>query len=140
MFTAKVPEKLIKSVPGHKSSQALQVYEWPTVTQKQAVSRPHLQDATVGGYLQELQNNQLYVWCNLPHYVLQYSSLLLQYSSLLLQYSSLLLQYSNLPQLCNLDYLQLRSPSIGLYSLTLHRFSLLCLMALATAQHFSTAT
>lgn len=87
---SKVPEKLIKSVPGHKSSQALQVYEWPTVTQKQAVSRVLTAPSSgcnSGSYLQELQNNQLYVWCNLPHYVLQYSSLLLQ--------------HSNLPQLCN---------------------------------------
>ena len=38
MFSAAVPEKLIKEVTGHKSTQALQLYERPTVEQKQAVS------------------------------------------------------------------------------------------------------
>ena len=38
-------------------------------------------------------------------------------------------KYSNLPQLCNLDYLQLCSPSVALCN-----FTLPCSMALATAQ------
>ena len=39
MFSAAVPEKLIKGITGHKSTEALQVYERPTVQQQQAVSR-----------------------------------------------------------------------------------------------------
>ena len=31
MFTAEVPEKMIKEVTGQKSSKALAIYEWPTV-------------------------------------------------------------------------------------------------------------
>ena len=38
MFTAEVPEKIIKEVTGHKSSKALAIYERPTVEQKRAVS------------------------------------------------------------------------------------------------------
>ena len=62
MFTAEVPEKLIKSVSGHKSSQALQVYERPTVAQKQAVSRVLTappSGCNHGSYLQELQKQLL---------------------------------------------------------------------------------
>ena len=39
MFTAGVPEKIIKSVTGHKSSKALELYERPTVDQMKAVSK-----------------------------------------------------------------------------------------------------
>ena len=39
MFAAGVPEKLIKSVTGHKSSKALEIYERPTVKQLKAVSK-----------------------------------------------------------------------------------------------------
>ncbi len=39
LFNAQVPEKLIKGVTGHKSSQALQLYERPTQMQEMAVSR-----------------------------------------------------------------------------------------------------
>ena len=39
MFAAGVPEKLIKSVTGHKSSKALEIYESPTVKQLKAVSK-----------------------------------------------------------------------------------------------------
>ena len=45
MFSAGVPEKLIKSVTGHKSTKALKIYERPTVEQQQAVSKV----LTVGG-------------------------------------------------------------------------------------------
>ena len=38
MFTAEVPEKMIKSVNGHKSSKALAIYEWPNIQQQQALS------------------------------------------------------------------------------------------------------
>ena len=38
LFTAGVPEKLIRDVTGHRSS-ALQLYERPTAEQRQAVSR-----------------------------------------------------------------------------------------------------
>ena len=38
MFNADVPEKMIKSVTGHKSSKALAIYERPTIQQQQAVS------------------------------------------------------------------------------------------------------
>ena len=38
MFSAGVPEKITKSITGHKSSKALQVYERRTVEQLQAVS------------------------------------------------------------------------------------------------------
>lgn len=37
MFNADIPEKVIKSVTGHKSSKALAIYERPTI-QQQAVS------------------------------------------------------------------------------------------------------
>ncbi len=39
MFAAGVPEKLVKSVTGHKSTKALELYERPTVQQQQAVSK-----------------------------------------------------------------------------------------------------
>ena len=39
MFSAEVPEKMIKGVTGHKSSQALHLYERPTVSQQQALSK-----------------------------------------------------------------------------------------------------
>ena len=39
MFAPGVPEKLVKSVTGHKSTKALQVYERPTVEQERAVSK-----------------------------------------------------------------------------------------------------
>ena len=39
MFTAGVPEKIIKSVTGHKYSKALELYERPTVDQMKAVSK-----------------------------------------------------------------------------------------------------
>ena len=58
LFTAEVPEKLIKGVSGHKSSQALQIYERPTVSQKQAVSRVltgQPSGSNRDSYLQELQ-------------------------------------------------------------------------------------
>ena len=38
MFNAGAPDKLIRDVTGHRST-ALQLYERPTVQQKQAVSR-----------------------------------------------------------------------------------------------------
>ena len=38
MFAAGVPEKMIKEVTGHKSSKALEIYERPTVPQKQALA------------------------------------------------------------------------------------------------------
>ena len=58
LFTAEVPEKLIKGISGHKSSQALQIYERPTVSQKQAVSRvltTQPSGSNRDSYLQELQ-------------------------------------------------------------------------------------
>ena len=39
MFAAGVPEKLVKSVTGHKSTKALELYERPTVEQEKAVSK-----------------------------------------------------------------------------------------------------
>lgn len=39
MFAAGVPEKLVKSVTGHKSTKALELCERPTVQQQQAVSK-----------------------------------------------------------------------------------------------------
>ena len=39
MFTAQVPEKMIKEVTGHKSSKALVLYQCPTLVQKQALSK-----------------------------------------------------------------------------------------------------
>lgn len=39
MFAAGVPEKLVKSITGHKSTKALEVYECPTVEQEKAVSK-----------------------------------------------------------------------------------------------------
>ena len=38
MFNAEVPEKMIKSVTGHKSSKALAIYERPSLAQEQALS------------------------------------------------------------------------------------------------------
>ena len=38
LFTAGVPEKIIKGITGHRSSKALEVYERPTQSQLQAVS------------------------------------------------------------------------------------------------------
>ena len=38
MFSVGIPKKVIKSITGHKSSKALQVYKPPTVDQLQAVS------------------------------------------------------------------------------------------------------
>ena len=38
MFAAGVPEKMIKEVTGHKSSNALEIYKRPTVPQKQALA------------------------------------------------------------------------------------------------------
>ena len=38
MFTAEVPEKMIKNVTGHKSSKALAIYERPNARQQQALS------------------------------------------------------------------------------------------------------
>ena len=38
MFAAGVPEKMIKEVTGHKSSKALEIYERPTVPQRQALA------------------------------------------------------------------------------------------------------
>ena len=38
MFAAGVPEKMIKEVTGHRSSKALEIYERPTVPQKQALA------------------------------------------------------------------------------------------------------
>ena len=38
MFTAEVPEKMIKNVTGHKSSKALAIYECPNARQQQALS------------------------------------------------------------------------------------------------------
>ena len=37
MFTAGVPEKMIKSVTGHKLSKALAIYEHPSVQQQEAL-------------------------------------------------------------------------------------------------------
>ena len=39
MFTAGVPEKIIKNITGHKSSKALEVYERPSTEQLEAVSQ-----------------------------------------------------------------------------------------------------
>ena len=39
MFTAGVPEKLIKNITGHKSTKALEVYERSSTEQLQAVSK-----------------------------------------------------------------------------------------------------
>ena len=39
MFSAGVPEKLVKSVTGHKSTKALEIYERLTAEQKEAVSK-----------------------------------------------------------------------------------------------------
>ena len=38
MVAAGVPEKMIKEVTGHKSSKALEIYERPTVPQRQALA------------------------------------------------------------------------------------------------------
>ena len=46
LFSAGMPEKLIRDVTGHRSS-ALQLYERPTVEQKQAVSRVLVQGHAV---------------------------------------------------------------------------------------------
>ena len=62
MFSAEVPEKMIKGVTGHKSSQALHLYERSTVTQQQALSKvltaPPSSASGCSSYINEVQKLQ----------------------------------------------------------------------------------
>lgn len=58
MFTAEVPEKMVKEVTGHKSSKALALYERPTLQQKQALSKVLAGGKKTGSFSSEVQKLQ----------------------------------------------------------------------------------
>ena len=58
MFAAGVPEKMIKEVTGHRSSKALEIYERPTLPQKQALANVGSCHGNFGAEVTKMQGGE----------------------------------------------------------------------------------